>query len=601
MSEIGKLPRWNMEAFFPSLDSAEFNAAFEAIRAQLRDLEQFFDARNLRPCDACPAPVKAEQIALFEEVVGRLNALYEQYYLGGYVYAFVATDAGDDRAQGLASELRTLSVTGSQLETRFTGWVGSLDLEALLEGSDAARTHEYWVRRAQTLARHQMSEPEEHLTSELELPGCGAWARLHSDVSSLLTVSLRVREEVQTLPMSAVRALANDPDRTVREAAYRAELAAWERIAVPMAAALNGVKGFQQITRRRRGYPDDLDPTLFENGIDSQTLEAMHAACVASFPDFRRYLRAKAGMLGVERMAWFDVSAPVGETSRRFTWGEAERFIADQFGAYSPRMRDFAERSFRERWTDAAPRPGKQDGAFCMGMRPGESRILMNYDGSFNSVSTLAHELGHGYHNLNLAHRTPMQRMTPSTLAETASIFCETLVYDAAMREAGPEERVALLENSLQRSLMVVVDIHSRFLFEKAVFEGRARRELAWRELNDLMVDAQRQTYGDGLDPAHLHPYMWAVKGHYYGPRFYNYPYTFGLLFGLGLYAQYREAPDRFRAGYDELLSATGMADAATLAARFGIETREEAFWRSSLDVIRRDIDEFESLSRQHR
>jgi oligoendopeptidase F len=204
--------------------------------------------------------------------------------------------------------------------------------------------------------------------------------------------------------------------------------------------------------------------------------------------------------------------------------------------------------------------------------------------------------LGHAYHNLNLETRTPLQSDTPSTLAETASIFCDTLSFEAALQEASGPERLALLEASLQRDLLVVVDIQSRFLFERAVFEQRARRELSPRELDELMLGSQRQTYGDGLDTDQLHPKMWAVKGHYYGPTFYNYPYTFGLLFGLGLYARYQEDPDRFRAGYDDLLASTGLADAATLARRFGFDTRALDFWRSSLDVIRNRITEFESL-----
>jgi pepF/M3 family oligoendopeptidase len=348
---------------------------------------------------------------------------------------------------------------------------------------------------------------------------------------------------------------------------------------------------------RRRGYRDDVEPTLLANSIDQETLDAMQQACVESFPDFRRYLHTKAHALGLERLAWYDVTAPVGESSRVYQWPEAESFIREQFGRYSERMATFADRSFRERWTDAEPRPGKQGGGFCMGLRPGESRILMNYDGSFNSISTLAHELGHAYHNLNLERRTPLQSRTPSTLAETASIFCETLAFDAAIERAEGAERLALIETSLQRDLLVVVDIHSRFLFEKAVFERRARRELTPREFSELMLDAQLQTYGDGLDADNLHPYMWAVKGHYYGPTFYNYPYTFGLLFGLGLYARYRRDADAFRAGYDDLLSSTGLADAATLARRFDIDTRGIDFWRSSLDVIRRTIGEFERMA----
>jgi oligoendopeptidase F len=224
--------------------------------------------------------------------------------------------------------------------------------------------------------------------------------------------------------------------------------------------------------------------------------------------------------------------------------------------------------------------------------------VLANYNPSYDAVSTLAHELGHAYHNLTRAPRTPLQRRTPMTLAETASTFCETLVRDAALREASRGEQVEILEAWLSGCTQIVVDISSRYLFERELFERRAARELSVDELDELMLTAQRDTYGDGLDPERLHRKMWAAKPHYYSTdrSFYNYPYLFGLLFALGLYARYREEPESFRSGYDELLSATGMADAATLANRFGIDLRSIDFWRSSLRVIREDVDRFEAL-----
>jgi len=405
-------------------------------------------------------------------------------------------------------------------------------------------------------------------------------------------VSLPNGERV--LPIAQVRSLANESDRSVRRAAYEAELLAWESIETPIAAALHGVKGFQQTIRRGRGYGGDLEPTYLMNGIDNEVLAAMQAACAESFPDFRRFLDAKARYLGLERLAWYDLNAPVGSASRQWSWENAEAFIVENFGHYSDRMASFAERAFREKWIDAEPHLGKEGGAYCTGLLPGVSRILMNYDGSFMSVSTLAHELGHAYHNLNLASRTSLQRETPMTLAETASIFCETLSFDGALAHANREEKLALLNTSIERDMGVVVDIHSRFLFESAVFEKRAARDLTVAEFKELMLQAQRDTYGSNVEP--LHPYMWAVKGHYYGPLFYNYPYTFGLLFGIGLYARYKKAPDTFRDQYDDLLSSTGLANACTLAQRFGIDISDIAFWRSSLDVIRGQISEFESL-----
>src|SRR5262249_36262382 len=197
-----------------------------------------------------------------------------------------------------------------------------------------------------------------------------------------------------------------------------------------------------------------------------------------------------------------------------------------------------------------------------------------------------------GYHNLNHGARSMLQRDTPMTLAETASIFCETIVRQAALAQADEREQLLILEASLQGSSQVVVDITSRFLFEQRVFAGRSRRELSVEELNGLMIEAQKETYGDGLDATLLHPYMWAMKPHYYsaGRSFYNFPYMFGLLFALGLYAQYQGDPERFKASYDDLLASTGLADAASLAARFGFDIRTAEFWRASLDIVRSDI-----------
>ncbi|HEV2662903.1 MAG TPA: M3 family metallopeptidase [Ktedonobacteraceae bacterium] len=397
--------------------------------------------------------------------------------------------------------------------------------------------------------------------------------------------------------MSVVRNLAYDADRTVRQRAYRAELAGWERVALPLAAALNSIKSEVLVVAQKRRWASPLDASLFASSIDQQTLDAMFSAARSSFPDFRRYLRAKARSLGLEKLAWYDLFAPVGTGSRVWEFDKAAHFIIEQFGCYSSRLSDFAARAFREHWIDAEPRPGKRDGASCVSLRADESRILANFKPTFAGVSTLAHELGHGYHNLNLAQRSALQRVNPMTLAETASIFCETIIRQAALRQADEQEQVVMLEAALQGTCQVVVDISSRFLFEERLFAKRRQRELAIDELNTLMLEAQRETYGDEL--SELHPYMWAVKQHYYNTNrsYYNYPYMFGQLFGLGLYARYQQNPETFKRGYDALLSSTGMADAATLAARFDIDLRSEKFWQTSLDVIRGDIERFEMLS----
>ncbi|HEX8919691.1 MAG TPA: M3 family oligoendopeptidase [Chloroflexota bacterium] len=597
MSTATRLPHWDMTTVYPSLESPEFVNAFRSIVDRIDAVTAFFDERGIDRQDA--SQVDETSVSSFETATSELAALVEDLntvYV--YVSCFVSTDSRDDTAQARLSELQQHFVRVTLLDTRFTAWIGSLNSDALITRSDVARQLAYIVRRARIEAAHMMSPAEESLSAELNLSAGTAWSKLHGNLSSQLAVNVRTEDGDDTRPMSVVRNMAYDSDREVRRAAYDAEVSTWKDNALPLAAALNSIKGQTNTLARRRGWGTALDVALFENRIDRQTLDTMLAAARESFPDFRRYLRAKAGALGLERLAWYDLFAPVNADTRSWEFEEARDFLLDQFGSYSDRLRRFASRAFEERWIDAEPRPGKRDGAYCVSLRGEESRVLANFRPTYDGMSTLAHELGHGYHNFNLANQPFLLRTAPMTLAETASIFCETIVREAALQRAGREEQISILEASIQSNCQVVVDIVSRFLFEQEVCERRQQRELSVDELNEIMLRSQRQTYGDGLNESVLHPYMWAVKGHYYSVArpFYNFPYMFGLLFGLGLYARYRQDPDEFRRSYDELLSSTGTADVAELTGRFGIDVTTPDFWQASLDIIRHDIERFEQL-----
>ncbi|HEY0069014.1 MAG TPA: M3 family oligoendopeptidase [Chloroflexia bacterium] len=592
-----KLPHWDMSVVYPSIDSPEFEQGFSALTGSIEELARLFDEHKIEGGES--RPLDDETVGAFEAVVGRLNEVYaETMTMRAYIAGFTTTNSRDNLAQAKLSELQNSTLVLSKLSTRLTAWIGSLDVEELINRSSLAADHAYMLRKAKEQSRHLMSPAEEELAAELNLTGGTAWGKLHNNVTSQLAVQIETGDEKRTLPMPSVRNLAYEEDREARRRGYEAEIEAWKTVEVPLAQALNSIKGEVNTVTKRRGWESALDEAIFNANIDRQTLDAMMQAAHESFPEFRRYLKAKARALGLEKLAWYDMFAPLSKGNRVWEYQDAAGFIVEQFGTYSDKMSRFARRAFDENWIDAEPRSGKRDGAFCMWLRKDESRILSNYKPAYGGMSTLAHELGHGYHNLVKAHRTMLQKTTPMTLAETASIFCETIVRNAALQHADADEQVSILEASLQASTQMVVDITSRFLFESRVFEMRRQRELSADEFCDLMLQVQRETYGDGLDEETLHPYMWAVKGHYYstGLSFYNFPYMFGLLFGLGLYAQFQQDADTFRTGYDDLLSSTGMDDAATLAARFGIDIRTPDFWRASLAIIRADIDRFESL-----
>ena len=600
MTTTQSLPHWNMNTVYPGLESPEFAQGFAHTVQEIVDLTQLFAEYHIEKTQQ-ELIVDDEIIRTFETIITRYNAVLDSNRtLVVYINCFVSTNSHDDIAQAKMSELQKYQVQLSQLATRFVAWLGSLDVEVLIAHSSVARIHEYTLRKAKEQASHLMSPAEEALAAELNVSSGSAWTKLHNNITSQLVVSLETAGATGSYPMSTVRNMAYDADRETRRRAYEAELDAWKRTALPLAAALNSIKGEVNVVTRHRNWDSPLSSSLFSNSIDQQTLDAMMSAARNAFPAFREYLHTKATALHLPRLAWYDLFAPLGTTDRTWTFDEASAFIVEQFSSYSSRLADFAARAFREQWIDAEPRPGKRDGAYCTALRADESRVFANFKPAFGGVSTLAHELGHGYHNLNLAQRTMLQRSHPMTLAETASIFCETIVRQAALKKANRQEQIAILEASIQGSCQLVVDISSRFLFEQRLFARREQRELAVDELNNLMLETQRETYGDGLDETLLHPYMWAVKTHYYstGRSFYNYPYMFGLLFGLGLYARYQQDPEQFKQGYDDLLSSTGLADAATLAARFDIDLRSEAFWNASLDIICADIAAFTTIIR---
>ncbi|HEY7976307.1 MAG TPA: M3 family oligoendopeptidase, partial [Ktedonobacterales bacterium] len=518
MANASTLPHWDVSTIFPSLDSPEFNAGFADVARQVDELVATFDELGVQRPASAPTLDEAT-IAAVEAATTALNETLAPYRtLSSYIYSFVATDSRNTLAQARQSELQRQSVRLAQLRTRFTAWIGAMDVEALIARSPVARDHAFTLREAHALAAQLMSPEEEALASELNVSGGAAWAKLHATLTSQIVAQVELEGETREMTMSMLRNLAFNHERATRRRGYEAELTAWERNAAPLAAALNSIKGQVNTLTRRRGWPSALDTALFDARIDRATLDAMLTAARESFPDWRRYLHAKAQALGLERLAWYDLFAPVGGSGRPWSFAEGESFIVQRFGSYSPRLSEFAARAFAQRWIDAEPRPGKEDGAFCMPIWRDESRVMANFKPSFDGVSTLAHELGHGYHNMLLSTRAMLQRETPMTLAETASIFCETIIKHAALADAQPDDQIELLEASLQGQCQVVVDITSRFLFEQAVFDQRRDRELSIQELCELMLQAQRDTYGDGLDETSLHPYMWAVKSHYYSP-----------------------------------------------------------------------------------
>jgi pepF/M3 family oligoendopeptidase len=592
-------PRWDLTNVYPSLESKEFKTAIETFKTHVADLDDYF----IEVVSKTDVNTPSDQLGpIIGEVVDRFNAAYSlTATIGPYIYSFVSTDSHNKTATRALSEFEQASLPLRNLEVQLKAWLGQIApvMENSLEHSSSAKAHAFMLKEAVEQSKYLMSEAEEGLAAELSLSGGNAWGKLQGTVTSQLSVDFELDGRSQKLPMPALINLRSHPEEETRRRAYEAENVAWDSVRETLAACLNGVKGEAITLNKRRGREDALHSALDAARIDRPTLEAMLAAMEASFPTFRRYFKHKARLLGKEKLAWWDLYAPVGKTGKTYSFEEARDFILVNFEKFSPELSTFAKRAFDNNWLDAEMRDGKRGGGFCMQVQNvKESRILVNFDGSQDQLSTISHELGHAFHN-ECAYqfdKKPLQQLTPMTLAETASTFCETIVTEAVLSNiTDPQEELAVLEGQLNNASQIVVDIYSRFLFEKEVFEHREQAELSADEFCEIMENAQKATFGDGLDELYLQKYMWTWKSHYYSSElsFYNFPYTFGLLFGTGLYAIYRQRGAEFIDDYKTLLASTGEVSAAELADRFGIDIRTRKFWDDSLAIIGKRVERY--------
>jgi pepF/M3 family oligoendopeptidase len=595
-------PRWDLTNVYPALESREFQSAIKKYKKLLVELETFVAEKVSKTNSKTDAKKLGK---LLGESVDRFNDIATLAgTLGAYISSFVTTDSRNQTAARIQSEFEQINARQAKADTQFRTWIGALGdkLDKAIETNPSSRAHAFTLKETRDQAKYMMSEAEEVLAAEMNLSGGRAFNKLQSKVTSQLSVEFELDGQTQRLPMPALINLRSHPDEATRRRAYEAENKAWEGVKETLAACLNGVKGETNLLFKKRGRKEVLHFAVDAARIDRKTLDAMLGAMQDSFPMFRKYFQAKAKKLGKEKLAWWDLFAPVGRTDKVYSFDEARDFIIENFGKFSPDLRAMAETAFQNNWIDAEQRDGKRGGAFCMSVpRVKESRILANFDGSFDQVSTLAHELGHAFHNFCAfqAGKTELQRDNPMTLAETASIMCETIATEAVLSETtDPQEQLAVLEAQLNNASQVIVDIYSRFLFEKEVFERRAKAELSSDEFCEIMERAQKETYGDGLDERYLQKFMWTWKPHYYSPGFpyYNFPYAFGLLFGTGLYAIYQQRGEEFVPDYMDLLASTGEDTAAKLAKRFGIDITKRKFWDDSIAILGRRADRYAAL-----
>ena len=581
--------RWSLDDLYTSFESKEFLADFEAIKKKIADHSKWAE-ENFASTDNAGAKI--------ETFIDMENELAKSYKAYSYAYLTRSVDESNDTAKKYSDMMMVMFSEMAKPDVLFDAFVGKLtNLDELISASPKLKEYEFLLGEIVKKNKYLLSEKEEIAIAKLKNTGSSAWSDMKDQLLATMKIPVTVEGEEKILPLPAVRNLAYDANAETRKNAYFAELKAYESVEKATAAALNAIKGEVLTMVKLRGYESPLHMTLFNSRMEKKTLDAMISAMEDFMPSFRRYFKKKAELLGHSgALPFYDIFAPMGSVNMKFTYEEAKDFIVEHFSTYSQKLGDFGKLTFEKNWIDAEVREGKRGGAFCSNLHSiGQSRIMANFDGSFSDVTTLAHEIGHAYHGLCLQDMPYLKTNYTMPIAETASNFCETIITDAALKKATPEEKFAILEAEISDSLQVIIDIYSRYLFETRLFEKRENNSLPVAELNQLMETAQKDAYGEGLDHEFLHKYMWVNKVHYYYAErnFYNFPYAYGMLFSKGLYARYLSEGASFPEKYDKLLAATGSNSLEVIGDLAGINVREKEFWSASLKLVEDKINDF--------
>jgi len=585
------MKKWNLNALYEGFDTDAFQESLVVIKNKIDEINEYAAAEFNDNTDA------VNKIVGFVEMSEALRTLMIRNF--AYCSLTISTDAMNEEARKYMNHMQMLSAQTTLAMTKFNKFIPTINnISELIEENQSLKELEFYIGRIMEGSKYLLSDNEEVLISKFTQTSSSAWGQLQSELTSTLKVDYNGEE----ISLSQVRNFSSDKDPKVRRDGYEAEMKAYPKIAPSVAYALNGVKGEVNMLCDMRGFESALDQAVYNSRMQRSTLDALISSMKDYLPHFHKYLKRKAELLGHKNgLPYYDIFAPMGESSRTFTEDEAMDFIYENFKTFSPELEELAKKAYHDEWIDFTPRMGKRGGAFCFNLHPiKQSRIMTNFTGSFSNVITLAHELGHAYHGEQIFKERVTNSSYTMPVAETASTFCETIVKNAALKDAAKDEKIFILEQSLKGSTQVIVDILSRFIFESNVFDKRKTTPLNERMLCEMMTEAQKEAYGDSLDPEYLMEYAWLNKSHYYrgGLSFYNFPYAFGLLFAKGIYSEFKKQGAPFVDKVNLLLQKTGQMTVEDVSLLVGIDLSTKEFWNSSLEVIVEEIEMFLELTK---
>ncbi len=593
-------PVWDLESIFPGgVESKAFQMEVEAVDAEIAALRarvRTLVSLRVEHLSSTDAQAWASFLLDQEQLDERLREV------STFAHCVASASSDDPRAlrmPGLLNESRTQF--GSMMVDIRAMFRGLSDSQfEKVHGLEALSAMDLVLREMRRDADNSMDPELEALAVELKRDGLHGWGALYSQVSARLEVEIEDSVGKKTVvSVGQARNMAEDPDRDVRRRTFEGLTASWQTTAPVCAAALNSIIGSEKSLYRRRGGDALTDP-LQKNRMKRESVDAMMAAA-ASYQDVLvEYMQLKASYLGVEKLAWYDLSAPVGEGARedKISYEDAQEFIVEQIGKFSQPMADFCKHAFVEQWVEAEYRSGKRQGGYCATFSAAKQvRVFMTFGGTAAAVQTLAHELGHGYHSWIMRNMAASETDFPSTLAETASTLAEALVEEAALKLVTGNQKLRLLDERLQRAVTFLMNVPARYRLELAMHEKRAEGELDEDVLSGLTREIFGEAFGDGVEA--VDALFWASKLHFYMTQrpFYNFPYTFGYLFSKALYTRAELEGPSFARVVDNLLKDTGRMTVEEIAAHYlDADVTQEAFWKDAAASIEGDVAEYRAL-----
>ena len=581
---------WNLDTLYTSFNSEKFKRDGELLNQHIINLNDWV-TKNLKDTNSTASKIQ-EFLNLYNE--------YKSLYCCLYSYAELisCSDSSNIESMNVLDDIEYKNSLVTDSYVKFSKWLNSLNnIEELIDTSPTLIEHGFYLKELLLKSKYLLNENEELLIAKMQSTGSKAWQRLYMELTSTILVDIDIEGKSKKISLSELRNMAYEKNQSLRKIAYYAEADACKIISKASAACLNGISGEALTIYDMRGYESPLEKVLMVSRMDHETLNTMFSAIKESLPMFHKYYHKKAEILGQKvNLPFYNIFAPLGDANTKISYLDARDIIVSSFETFSQELADFAKKVFDSRWIDAVPRTGKGNYGLTVNVFSiKESRIMANFTGNLSDVSVLAHEIGHAYHSYCLRNEKMLNTDYPTSIAETASIFCETIVNNASLNLVATNEGFSILEKSISDVGYYVVDFYARYLFEIELFERRKSGQLSVEDLNELMLNCLSEAYGESIDYETVHPYMWMNKIGYFmaDNEFLNFPYSFGVLFSKGLYAEYIKKGGDFVSQYNNFLSASSKNNIVDIAKTIDIDVHSINFWRDALNLIQKDIEAF--------